>query len=430
MDYESTSSFDPDIATNLTEQESCEYMEPVYVKERFWMVAIFGTAVCLLNIIENTFLSFMLFKKKSYRSSHMLYLALLAFFDVWMAVAYIPLMSLNLFVDYYKSVFLLRAWFAYMLPMFTISHIAMTASSFLMVAASLERYVITCHPTKTRWLSRNRVWIAAFAIFLGVACKFSLLFEMDIRYLPECYDTMREYQLDLSPLALHEVYSYWKSLFRTIVTILIPFFLLAFINVRIVLVLSKSEFKFLHSTKLSEAKRKSAVRNATRTLVFIVFTYLLSNVLNVIIILWEYIDMKMLTHQFETFYMFAVDVVSLSTIVFGALRLPIYVICQANLRKEFFAQLKKIITLNSYSGYLSSPTKNMTVEDMDIDRRTPEPCEAGERQYPLLLSLGTVLIVESDQKNDSSKTCTVIRKNSVHRSNGGFTDMSEKVQIV
>lgn len=63
----------------------------------------------------------------------MLYLALLAFFDVWMALAYIPLMSLNLFVDYYKSVVLLRAWFAYMLPMITVSHIAMTASSFLMV---------------------------------------------------------------------------------------------------------------------------------------------------------------------------------------------------------------------------------------------------------------------------------------------------------
>ncbi|CCG28068.1 G-protein coupled receptors family 1 profile domain-containing protein [Caenorhabditis elegans] len=417
MDYESTS-FDQSIATNDTDQE-CAYSEPVYVKERFWMVAIFGTAVCIINILENTFLSFMLFKKKSYRSSHMLYLALLAFFDVWMALAYIPLMSLNLFVDYYKSVVLLRAWFAYMLPMITVSHIAMTASSFLMVAASLERYVITCHPTKNRWLSRNRMWIAAFAIFLGTTCKFSQLYEMEIEYLPQCMGTMREYQLNLSALARYEIYGYWRVHFRTIVTILIPFFSLAFINIRIVLVLSKNEFKFLHSTKLSDAKRKSAVRNATRTMVFIVFTYLLSNVLNVIIIIWEYIDMDMLTQQFETFYMFAVDVVSLSTIIFGALRLPIYVICQANLRKEFFAQLKTMLSLNSYTGFLSSSTKNMTIEDMDIDRRTPD-----------ISGDGTVLIVESDQKKDSSATCTVIRKNSLHRMNGGFSDMSEKVQIV
>ena len=81
MDNESTS-FDLDVTTNETNRKSislskfekktfpflfledpCAYMEPVYVKERFWMVAIFGTAVCILNIIENTFLSFMLFKK-------------------------------------------------------------------------------------------------------------------------------------------------------------------------------------------------------------------------------------------------------------------------------------------------------------------------------------------------------------------------------
>ncbi|KHJ94308.1 hypothetical protein OESDEN_05762 [Oesophagostomum dentatum] len=80
---------------------------------------------------------------KSYRSSHCLYLALLAFFDVFIAGAYIPLMSLNLLVDYWKSVVLLRAWFTYMIPMITVSHIAMTASSFLMVAASFERYCVT-----------------------------------------------------------------------------------------------------------------------------------------------------------------------------------------------------------------------------------------------------------------------------------------------
>uniref|UniRef100_A0A8R1I307 G_PROTEIN_RECEP_F1_2 domain-containing protein n=2 Tax=Caenorhabditis japonica TaxID=281687 RepID=A0A8R1I307_CAEJA len=422
MDYESTSFELLGDNNNRTEEESCDYAEPVFVKERFWMVAIFGTAVCIINIIENTFLSVMLFKKKSYRSSHMLYLALLAFFDVWMAIAYIPLMSLNLFVDYYQSVVLLRAWFAYMLPMITVSHIAMTASSFLMVAASLERYVITCHPTKTRYLQKNRVWIAAFSIMMGVTCKFSQLFEMDIKHSEKCVDTMREYQLSLSSLALHEVYSYWRVLFRTIVTILIPFFLLAFINVRIVLVLSKNEFKVLQSAKLSDAKRKSAVRNATRTLVFVVFTYLLSNVLNVIIILWEYIDMELLTQQFETFYMFAVDVVSLSTIVFGALRLPIYVICQTNLRKEFAAQLKNMLSFNSYSGYLYSPSKNMTIEDMDSDRRTP--ADPTPKQYPILLSLGSVLLVESDEKNET--TCKVIRQTS----RLDFSDMSEKVQIV
>lgn len=51
------------------------------------------------------------------------------------------------------------------------------------------------------------------------------------------------------------------------------------------------------------------IRAATRTLVLVVFTYLLSNVLNVIITIWEYIDMESLTTRFRTFYIFSVDTV-------------------------------------------------------------------------------------------------------------------------
>lgn len=48
--------------------------------------------------------------RRQHRNSHSLYLILLAFFDFWMALAYIPLMSLNVLVDYLSSVVLLRAW--------------------------------------------------------------------------------------------------------------------------------------------------------------------------------------------------------------------------------------------------------------------------------------------------------------------------------
>ncbi|KAK6029024.1 hypothetical protein OSTOST_04876 [Ostertagia ostertagi] len=197
--------------------DPCAYGEPRFLYERFILVAIVGTSVAVINIIENVFLCFMFFSRKSYRSSHCLYLALLAFFDIFIAGAYIPLMSLNLVVDYWRSVTLLRAWyvifllelfifyskgdvfrclyrssfvqrillsfyfffnfsmnriseqedrpryvrvfvrlFTYMIPMITVSHIAMTASSFLMVAASFERYCVTVHPHVTKFLNRNR----------------------------------------------------------------------------------------------------------------------------------------------------------------------------------------------------------------------------------------------------------------------------------
>ncbi|CAI5451829.1 unnamed protein product [Caenorhabditis angaria] len=397
-----------DTANFSNEEVDCEFQEPVFIGERFWMVAVFGTLVAVINIFENSFLSFMLFKKKSYRSSHMLYLALLAFFDVWIAAAYIPLMSLNLSVDYYQSVTLLRAWFAYMLPMITISHIAMTASSFLMVAASVERYCVSVQASKTRWMQRNRAAIACFSVILGIACKFSQLYEMQIDKNELCAGTMREYQLSLSELTQDYWYGQWRFVYRTVLTILFPFFLLAYTNIRLVVKLNKSDFKVLQSTKLSDAKRKSAVRNATRTLVFIVFTYLLANILNVVIIFWEYIDFASLTGPLETFYTFSVDIVSLSTIFAGALRLPIYVICQSNLRREFYAQFKKIISFGMLKKY--KPAVETDDNENDEDRRTPEPTSLSSRQYPMLLSLGTVLLVESETDAKTEiPSCKVIR---------------------
>ncbi|VDO15424.1 unnamed protein product [Haemonchus placei] len=86
-------------------------------------------------------------------------------------------------------------------------------------------------------------------------------------------------------------------------------------------------------------------------MVFVVATYLLSNILNVIITIWEYIDYDSITITFNTFYTFAVDVVSLLTIFAGALRLPIYVCCQTELRKDFIARLKRICYRSPYKVF-------------------------------------------------------------------------------
>ncbi|CAI4224789.1 unnamed protein product [Auanema sp. JU1783] len=351
------------------EEDPCAYYQQPYHRERFILVAVIGTFVAVINIIENVFLSFMLFTKKSYRSSYMLYLALLAFFDIFIAGAYIPLMSLSHIVDYLHSVVLLRAWFTYMIPMITISHIAMTASSFLMVAASFERYCVTVQSKYTKFLNHHRFKIAASSVFLGVLTKVTHGLEFSITIQEPCVGTMNEYSLELSPLALNETYAaFWKIWIRSVLTILLPFTLLAIMNIRIVLVIQRTEFQFLNVQKLSEAKRKSRVRAATRTLVFVVFTYLLSNVLNVIITIWEYIDYDGLTQDLAAFYLISVDVVSLLTIFAGALRFPIYMTCQSELRKEFISKLKKMYYWSPYKILLpTTPRKVLAQEPEDLE---------------------------------------------------------------
>ncbi|VDM36790.1 unnamed protein product [Toxocara canis] len=328
---------------NISEEEQCFYAQPEFLVERFWLVTVSGTTIASISIIENLFLFLVLVTKRHHRNSHSLYLVLLAFFDVSVAGAYIPLMSLSHLVDYMQSVVLLRAWFFYMIPMITVSHIAMTSSSFLILSASFERFCITVMPHRMKCLNRYRGQIATAAVILGIVTKSTLAFEFSIKYHEECVDTMAEYALELSALATDPTYNLlWRLWFRNVVTILLPFFLLAFMNARTAITLHTSQFILQDMQKLSEAQRKSRVRAATRSLLFVVFTYLLSNILNVIVTIWEYIDIESLQTRFIAFYIYSVDVVSLLTVLAGALRLPIYVSCQPQLRAEFVLAFRRL----------------------------------------------------------------------------------------
>uniref|UniRef100_A0A915Q4H3 G-protein coupled receptors family 1 profile domain-containing protein n=1 Tax=Setaria digitata TaxID=48799 RepID=A0A915Q4H3_9BILA len=218
-----------------------------------------------------------------------------------------------------------------MIPMITISHIAMTSSSFLILSATFERYCITVVPKMMNCLNRYRDYIAALDII--------------IKQNPNCAGTLAEYTLELSDVALNPVYNVlWRFWFRNIITILLPFFILAFLNAQIVTVLQRNQ-QSAQIDGLGKTQIKGRVRAATRTLVFVVFTYLLSNILNVIITIWEYIDIESLTTQYTALYIFCTDLVSLLTTLAGSLRLSIYSMCNPQLRMEFKQGANKILKL-------------------------------------------------------------------------------------
>uniref|UniRef100_A0A915CL90 G-protein coupled receptors family 1 profile domain-containing protein n=1 Tax=Ditylenchus dipsaci TaxID=166011 RepID=A0A915CL90_9BILA len=334
-------------------EEKCTYHQPAYLEERFWLVSVAGTGIALISVVENLFLFFMLVRKKNHRKSHCLYLLLLAFFDVFMGAAYIPLMSFSLLLDYLQSVFLLRSWYAYMIPLITLSHIAMTSSSFLILAASFERYCITCWTSQMKRVNKFRKYIAASAILLGFVTKFTMAGEFVIIFNEECVNTMNEYSLKLSEMSMNHYYNlFWRLGFRNVVTVLLPFFLLLVMNLKIVIVLKDN--LHIQMVKVNEVQIKRKVRAATRTLLMIVFTYLLANILNVLLTFWEYINIDTLMTDFVAFYTFGVDTVSILTILAGALRLPIYVTCMPQLRKEFIGYLKQFINGSKYNHQTNS----------------------------------------------------------------------------
>ncbi|VDO58064.1 unnamed protein product [Onchocerca flexuosa] len=188
---------------------------------------------------------------------------------------------------------------AYVVPMMTMSHVAITASSFLIVFATVERFCITASNHYVKFLQNNRCCIALIAVLIGVFTKGTLLFELKSVHVLNCIGTLNEYRLELTALVIHnEHYKLFRFWFRNIVTILFPFFTLIFLNARIVNELRKNflaEKLNVESTRATNAKeRKARIRAATRTLMFVACTYLLANLLNVIITIWEHTDDKSL----------------------------------------------------------------------------------------------------------------------------------------
>uniref|UniRef100_A0A914RUC5 G-protein coupled receptors family 1 profile domain-containing protein n=2 Tax=Parascaris TaxID=6254 RepID=A0A914RUC5_PAREQ len=240
----------------------------------------------------------------------------------------------------------------YLVPMMTMSHIAITTSSFLIVFATVERFCVTVSHQYVEFLQNNRKLIAIFAVFIGVVTKGTLLLEIIPVYDADCADTLNEYRLEVTALVIHNRhYKLWRFWFRNIVTILFPFFTLMYLNARIVNELRKNVYLGTQSNSpngavksISTKQRKARVRAATRTLVLVVSTYLLANMLNVIITIWEHTDATSLFTSFLDFYIISVDAVSLLTIVACASRLPIYASCQTLLRREMLDFAKLIFT--------------------------------------------------------------------------------------
>uniref|UniRef100_A0A1I7VSC2 G_PROTEIN_RECEP_F1_2 domain-containing protein n=1 Tax=Loa loa TaxID=7209 RepID=A0A1I7VSC2_LOALO len=281
-----------------TLEPSCYVIDTEHLTERLWLVTILGSTLSAISIVENAFLFLIFITSKQHRRSYSL--------------------------------------MTYVVPMMTMSHVAITASSFLIVFATVERFCITASSHYVEFLQNNRCYIALIAVLIGVFTKGTLILELRPVHDFNCIGTLNEYRLEITALVIHnEYYKLFRFWFRNIVTILFPFFTLIFLNARIVNELRKSFLAEKHNIESTHAKeRKARIRAATRTLMLVACTYLLANMLNVIITIWEHTDAKSLFSSFLDFYIFSVDTVSLLTIVACALRLPIYASCQPALRVE------------------------------------------------------------------------------------------------
>ncbi|VDK39658.1 unnamed protein product [Gongylonema pulchrum] len=159
---------------------SCYIIDTEHLVERFWLVTVLGSTLSTISIVENIFLFLIFITSKQHRRSHSLYLLLLALTDLFISFTYILIMSVKVLYQYNEWVFLKKIWVAYVVPMMTMSHVALTASSFLIVFATVERYCITVSNRYVEFLRENRCFIALMAVIIGVVTKGTLLLELKV----------------------------------------------------------------------------------------------------------------------------------------------------------------------------------------------------------------------------------------------------------
>ena len=127
----------PIMGTNNT--TDCSHSIMAFLDQKFYLVAICGSTVSLVSVVENLMLFYLFTTRPRFRNSHFFYMWVLSFSDIFIAVNYTLLFVIQVLVDYYQSLDLHYFWLSYVVPVFAISHITMTTSAFLLVAASLER---------------------------------------------------------------------------------------------------------------------------------------------------------------------------------------------------------------------------------------------------------------------------------------------------
>uniref|UniRef100_A0A1I7WQM9 G_PROTEIN_RECEP_F1_2 domain-containing protein n=1 Tax=Heterorhabditis bacteriophora TaxID=37862 RepID=A0A1I7WQM9_HETBA len=135
----------------------CYGVDDYFLVPRFWLAVVFGISISIVSIIFNTFIFIVFVTSKQHRVT-------------------------------------------YMVPMLTISHIAITASTYLITFAAIERYSITVNNGAVKFLQNNRKIMALIAVMAGVISKGTILEEVTVMTDPDCIGTINEWSVKPSDL--------------------------------------------------------------------------------------------------------------------------------------------------------------------------------------------------------------------------------------
>ncbi|CAJ0606357.1 unnamed protein product [Cylicocyclus nassatus] len=307
----------------------------VEINDRRFYMAVAGTILSFVSLLCNLLIAKVLYCS---RHAHFFFLALLAMSDSFLSLMYGPVIALDIIKDRLQILWLTKLYWWYLGPLLSMCQVSMTFSCYLIILGTLERYLITQRSRSLKWFRRSRGLLAFYMFLLSLLLRGTLVFEIQLDRNGDCTG-ISEYIPGLTDI-VHTVWygTVFRFYIRNIMTVFVPFFLLAYLNYSIVSTLRNQQrsaemFRF-------SSDHKSKIRSATLLLVMIVCSYLLANILNVLITLWEYVAFQSTqTQEAYVIYEACTDIISVLYVFVCATRLLVYITCNKEIRDAMLKQL-------------------------------------------------------------------------------------------
>uniref|UniRef100_A0A7E4USK2 G_PROTEIN_RECEP_F1_2 domain-containing protein n=1 Tax=Panagrellus redivivus TaxID=6233 RepID=A0A7E4USK2_PANRE len=319
---------------------------------RWYLVAVLGTTLSVISLFCNSLTALILLKK---RYAHFFFLGLLAASDTFLSLCYGPVIAMDAIINRLHIVWLAQGYRYYVLPLLALCHVSMTFSCLMIILGSIERYLITVKSAKLGWWRRHRMLLAFAMMLLALFLRGTEIVEYTHVKNEDCVG-LTEYTPMTTDIVQDYLYgTVFRFYLRNILTVFVPFILLAYLNIRVVNTL-RSQQRSATMFRFGSSEHKLKIRSATRLLVLVVFSYLIANFLNVVVTAWEYIDFDS-TQEFFALYEVITDIISVLYIFTCATRLGVYVACNEELRKAYYEHIC-CCAHRPYSTQLSLEAKN------------------------------------------------------------------------
>ncbi|CAI4222528.1 unnamed protein product [Auanema sp. JU1783] len=384
----SINSTDDQYQFNMDDPLCAQY--ETYTLGRFIYI-IKATLIATLGTIANAVLVYVFCTKRAKSTPATLYPTVLAILDLSICFEYILLFGVDAIVSYVKIESLFTLYYLYIIPAYVLSRITQLAIPYMLIFATLERLVWTYGKIKNKYLkvlysTSGRHWTVIVTMTICCLLRLPTAIAMEVGSYPLCDDFFRT--LTTQPrswVSQSTFYQFFDFDIMTVAQTCIPFFLLIVLNMIIVkkfceknetkrddlsvcsnspppsqsaqkhLLLDDSPRKISALVTLQPLRTMSdSVRSAIYTMAAIVFSYLISNTLHLVLTILERTHHPLLIDEEDalkssTFHTFFSDMVSFVYMFTSAIRILIYYGCNPVIRKDiqqFFHKKHKTMAVD------------------------------------------------------------------------------------